>query len=76
MGIGIDCVFDLEELEVFLEKHPEMFPPELGYSADLVIMPPERMPEIAEVLLKKGYGEADLRKIMGGNLADLMGVAA
>ncbi len=31
-------------------------------------MPPERLPEITEALLARQYREADVAKIMGGNM--------
>jgi membrane dipeptidase len=32
------------------------------------IVPPERLPEITEALLAHQYGEADVAKIVGGNM--------
>ena len=31
------------------------------------MVPPEQTPEITEALLRRGYGEADIRAILGGN---------
>jgi membrane dipeptidase len=36
--------------------------------AEMKIVPPERLPEITEALLAHQYGEADVAKIIGGNM--------
>lgn len=56
VGIGLDYVFDKHELPVNL------------YGPSPKMIPPWRLPEIAEVLLQRGYGSTTLAKIMGGNL--------
>lgn len=68
VGIGLDYVFDMQELDDYVKAHPAVFPPEEGYAAGLRIVAPEQMPEIAAELLRLGYRVADLRKVLGGNL--------
>jgi membrane dipeptidase len=67
VGLGLDYVFDQQELDDFLKNHPETFPPELGYNAGLKMVKPEQTPEIVQSLLKLGYSDADLRLILGEN---------
>ncbi|MFO0453668.1 MAG: dipeptidase [Pseudomonadota bacterium] len=67
VGIGLDYVFDMQELDDYIKAHPETFPPEEGYAAGLRIVAPEQLPEIAAELLKLGYRVSDVRKVLGGN---------
>jgi len=66
VGLGLDYVIDQQELEDFLKSHPEMFPPD-KYHGGAKMVRPEQIPEIAESLLKRGYSETDVRKILGEN---------
>ena len=68
VGISLDYVFDQQELDDFLKKNPDTFPPELGYRDGLEMVTPEQTPEIVESLIKLGYSDQDLRLILGGNL--------
>jgi membrane dipeptidase len=67
VGLGLDYVFDLSELEEYVAKHPEKFPPGAANSANHAQVEPERFPIVAESLLKKGYSEADVQAILGHN---------
>ena len=67
VGIGIDYVFDMQELDDYLKANPDVFPPQDGWEEGVKIVRPEQIPEIAEALLKLGYSMDDLRLIMGGN---------
>lgn len=66
VGIGLDYAFDQEEVRKFVKAHPESYPPE-KYPFGLVMMEPEQIPLIAECMLKGGYSDADMRKILGEN---------
>jgi len=73
VGIGLDYVFDRnanDDPPNF--NRADWWPPgnEYGQSlyAELRIVPPERFPEITEALLAHQYGEADVAKIIGGNM--------
>jgi len=68
VGIGLDYVFDMQELEDYFKAHPQTFPAEGGYAGGLRLVAPEQMPEIAAELLRLGYRVADVRKVLGGNL--------
>lgn len=67
VGLGLDYVFDARELDEFIQVHPDMFPPEKGYGVGIAMVEPERFPEIAEALLKRGYPEAAVAGILGHN---------
>ena len=66
VGIGLDYAFDQDEVQAFVKSHPETYPPE-KYANGIEMAPPECLPRIADLLLKRGYSSDDVRKIMGGN---------
>lgn len=67
VGIGLDYVFDDAELADYIAAHPDKFPPELGYGAGMAMAGPEQFPEITEGLLSRGYDDAAVMAILGGN---------
>ena len=68
VGLGLDYVFDPSEMDEVVAQNPQWFPPGEGYGGTLEMVPPERMPEIVESMLRLGYAEDDVRAILGGNL--------
>jgi membrane dipeptidase len=66
VGLGIDYVFDAQELADFLAQNPDVFPPE-KYSDGIKMVAPEQIPEIAQGLLQRGYRAEDVRKVLGEN---------
>lgn len=68
VGIGLDYVFDMEELNEYLRQNPDTFPPEGGYAEGVKFVEPEQAPEIVDALLGLGYRGEDIAKILGGNL--------
>lgn len=68
VGIGLDYVFDAAELDAYLEKFKDTFPAGMGYDAGIKMVCPEQTPEITEGLLKLGYPEEAVRKVMGENM--------
>ncbi len=68
VGLGLDYVFDMEELDDYVKNNPETFPPEGGYAAGVKFVRPEQTPEIVDALLDLGYQGEDIAKILGGNL--------
>jgi membrane dipeptidase len=75
VALGLDYVFDSSEFDELIAKHPEIFPAELGYRVGMPMpmVEPERIPEIGQALLDRGYGEAAVAGILGGNLIRLAG---
>ena len=68
VGLGLDYVFDLAELEEYLVSRSDIFPPGKGYSAtDFPLVEPERIPLIAEGLIRMGYSDVDVQGILGHN---------
>jgi membrane dipeptidase len=67
VGIGLDHVFDLSELDEYLRKSPESFPVSLGQPISYTQVEPERVPFIAEALLKRGYKDEEVQGILGHN---------
>jgi membrane dipeptidase len=68
VGLGLDYVFDQQELLDYLKSHPEMFPREAHEMSDPAFVAPEQIPEIVAELVELGYDDAALRGILGGNL--------
>ena len=66
VGLGLDYVFDVSELEEYLRQHPERFP-EVSQAGGYNQVEPERFPLIAEALLRRGYTESDVQGILGHN---------
>jgi membrane dipeptidase len=67
VGLGLDYVFDQSELDDYVRSRPDIFPPEKGYGPGIAMVEPERFPQIAEALLKRGYSEAHVQGILGHN---------
>lgn len=67
VGLGLDYVFDTQELEEYLAANPHLFPPHEEYATGLHMVAPEQVPEIAAELFKLGFRALDVRKVLGGN---------
>lgn len=68
VGIGLDFVFDKDDLAAEFTARSDAFPDGFGYSADnFDFVEPERLPVITEALLARGIGADDVRAILGGN---------
>jgi membrane dipeptidase len=71
IGLALDFVFDPSHDDLPEgEDHNKWWPRTEGYgntAGPTRIVPPEQLPEIAEVLVKRGYPEADIVGILGGN---------
>lgn len=73
VGWGLDYVFDSAELDGYMKKMAKTFPAGMGYDAGMRLVEPERLTEITGQLLRLGYRDATLRKILGGNLLRVAG---
>jgi membrane dipeptidase len=69
VAIGLDYVFDTEELIGYLKSNPELFGKD-ARSADtgFASVGPEQLRDVVAALAPLGYGEAELEKILGLNL--------
>jgi hypothetical protein len=56
VGIGLDCVFDHEEIKGFIMSNPNMFPPKHGFN-DVAVAQPGQFSEISHLLLSRGYSK-------------------
>ncbi len=66
VGLGLDYVYDIQSFETFVSRMPDRYPPGRGYS-DMRQLELEQAPRITEELLRRGYGEKDIRSILGNN---------
>ncbi|MBK8597834.1 MAG: membrane dipeptidase [Holophagales bacterium] len=71
VALGLDYVFDRQELDEILVKMRATFPPGLGYDEPLRFVEPEQLERVVEVLLSRGFRTADLEALLGGNLMRL-----
>lgn len=67
VGLALDYVFDQQELLDYFKAHPEVFPDQEIYAEGIRMVAPEQIPEIAAGLARLGYGDEDLRAVLGGN---------
>ncbi len=68
VGFGLDYVYDMPALEQFAALHGSKWPKEGGYTTPGVQqVEPERLPAIVEALMRRGYSDADILAIVGGN---------
>lgn len=70
VGLGLDYVFDRQELDDYVASMPDTFPPEI-YGGGINMVAPEQLPEIVEAMLKRGYDEQAIRGILGLNFLRL-----
>jgi membrane dipeptidase len=67
VGLGLDYVFDQEELDADIRGHPETYPTGIGYTTGINMIEPERVPLIVEALLQRGYTDTAVQGILGHN---------
>jgi len=66
VGIGLDYVFDRQELDAAIAADPLTFPPE-HYASGARMLEPWCLPDIARVLLHRGFSQGSVSKMLGGN---------
>ena len=71
VALGLDYVFDTQELDDYVAKMAHTFPAELGYEKGVRMVAPEQLEAIVQTLQKLGYSDIDLRAVLGGNLVRL-----
>jgi membrane dipeptidase len=71
VALGLDYVFDTREMDDYLTRMAHTFPAELGYERGVRMVAPEQLEGIVEALQNRGYSDADLRAVLGGNLMRL-----
>jgi membrane dipeptidase len=68
VGLGLDAVFDADEMNKTLASAVNIWPANCGYGPGIAFYQPEQLPELTETLLARGWGEADVRGVLGQNL--------
>lgn len=69
VGLGLDYVYDAEEMNEYLRTMKHTFPPEMQFPGDeMMMVEPERIPEITKGLLELGYAPSVVRKVLGENI--------
>lgn len=66
VGLGLDYVFDMSEIDAFHKSRPDLFPA-TGHSPTFQSVEPERIPFLAQAMLDHGYSNESIMKILGGN---------
>ena len=66
VGVGLDYVYDAEEMNTHFKQDPATFPPAL-YGEGAQMVTPWQLPEIAKTLADRGHRLTTLQKIFGGN---------
>jgi membrane dipeptidase len=67
VGIGLDYIYDRQELDDLISANPDKFPPHLGYGNGMQMMAPEALPALAQELRFRGMVESELAAVFGGN---------
>jgi membrane dipeptidase len=67
VGLGLDFVFDTADMDALLASRANIWPVEFGYRPGIKFVEPERLGAIIDQLLARGYSEADVAKLAGGN---------
>jgi membrane dipeptidase len=67
VGLGLDYVFDLNEMEAHVKAHPELYPAGTRTGATRGAVAPEALSEIAEALAADNLTDEDIRGILGEN---------
>jgi membrane dipeptidase len=65
VGLGLDYVFDQEELAAHVKQNPASYP--AGVDAGLAMVAPEAIPQIAESLACANMTDEAIRAVLGGN---------
>jgi membrane dipeptidase len=67
VGLGLDHIGDLGEVEELLKGHGGLFPSGAGYDTSLNFFDPENIPLLTREMLDHGYPETAVRGILGEN---------
>jgi membrane dipeptidase len=73
VGIGTDYGMSPEDVMPNFEKRRHVWPAGYGYESGIRFAPPECIGDVAELLLTRGYSDAAVGKILGGNFARVAG---
>jgi membrane dipeptidase len=72
VGLGLDYLARPELLQAFIDGRPDEWPGRAeGAWSPMAFFGHEQMPEVVDLMLERGYGEEDVRGILGENWARL-----
>lgn len=66
VGLGLDFVFDRDELNEYLRSDPTLFP-DLDPAAGFPMVEPEALEDIAEALARENFTDEQIRCVLGLN---------
>jgi membrane dipeptidase len=67
VALGLDYVFDNDELLEYHAAHPGLFGTAM-HPSDMSFVAPEQVPEIVDCLAAMGYAPIDIQRVLGLNL--------
>lgn len=67
VGIALDYAFDADGIEELVGDHSDYWPKSEYPGGIGRYVAPEQLPEIVEVMLRRGFSDAEVTGIMGGN---------
>jgi membrane dipeptidase len=67
VGVGMDSVFRVSSLNHLLKDTRSYWPARQYPESGTDFVPPDAFPSLTQALLDRGYGESDIRAIMGQN---------
>jgi membrane dipeptidase len=66
VGVSLDYAFDAENVDSLVSGNSRYWPQEEYQTASLYL-PPEQLPEITETMVQRGFSDAEITGILGGN---------
>ncbi len=68
VGIALDYAFDAEDVDQLVAVNPAYWPRSEGYGAGPTrYIPPAQIPEIVECMVRRGFRDREILRILGGN---------
>jgi len=67
VGLGLDYVFDLTELDEYVRRNPALFPPGVDTTRGLGMVEPEALGAVAEGLVRDNLTDTQIRGVLGEN---------
>jgi membrane dipeptidase len=68
VGLGLDYVYDTEELDELVSESPHLFGEDVRGVGKFTFVPPEALSSAMEELTKRGWSDGDLSRLLGANL--------
>lgn len=74
VGLGLDVIFDAATVDAYMRSRPDEWPMALdpAWPGCRTAMP-SQIPELTQAMLDRGYSEADVLNILGGNYLRVYG---